>query len=103
MLLSRKATYTEPAPVPAEKGKVIPDNQGNSYKVTKSDAKAGEVTFAKPNSSVKGTVKILDTVTIDGITYKVTAVEANAFKNNKNITKVIIGNNVEVQYNLNGQ
>ena len=86
----------ETTPVPAAKGKVITDKQGISYKVTKSDAKDGEVTFAKPKSSVKGTVKIPDTVTIDGITYKVTAIEANAFKNNKNITKVIIGNNVTV-------
>ena len=86
----------ETTPVPAAKGKVITDEQGGSYKVTKSDAKNGEVTFAKLKSSVKGTVKIPDTVTIDGITYKVTAIEANAFKNNKNITKVIIGNNVTV-------
>ena len=86
----------ETTPVPAAKGKVITDKQGSRYKVTKSDAKNGEVTFAKLKSSVKGTVKIPDTVTIDGITYKVTAIEANAFKNNKNITKVIIGNNVTV-------
>ena len=75
-----------------ENVEVITDEKGSSYKVTKS----GEVTFAKPKSSVKGTVTIPDTVTIDGITYKVTAIEANAFKNNKNITKVIIGKNVTV-------
>jgi hypothetical protein len=87
----------EATPVPAAKGKVITDEQGSSYKVTKSDAKDGEVTFTKPKSGASGTVKIPDTVTIDGITYKVTAIEANAFKNNKkNITKVIIGNNVKV-------
>ena len=86
----------EPTPVPAAKGKVITDEQGGSYKVIKSDAKDGEVTYAKPKSGVKGTVKIPDTVTVDGITYKVTAIEADAFKNNKNITKVIIGNNVTV-------
>ena len=51
---------------------------------------------AKPKSGVKGTVKIPDAVTIDGIIYKVTAIEANAFKNNKNITKMIIGNDVTV-------
>ena len=86
----------ETTPVPATKGKVITDKQGSRYKVTKSDAKNGEVTFVKPKSGVTGTVKIPDTVTIDGITYNVTAIEANAFKNNKNITKVIIGNNVTV-------
>ena len=86
----------EQTPVPAEKGKVITDEQGSSYKVTKSDATAGEVAFAKPKSGTKGTVKVPDTVTIDGVTYKVTAIEAGAFKNNKNITKVTIGKNVTV-------
>ena len=86
----------KPTPKPAAKGKVIKDKQGISYKVTKSAAKNGEVTFVKPKSGVKGIVKIPDTVTVAGITYKVTAIEANAFKNNKNITKVIIGNNVTV-------
>ena len=79
-----------------EVSKVLTDEQGNRYKVTKSDAKDGEVTFTKPKSGVKGKVKVPDTVTIGGITYKVTAIEANAFKNNKNITKVIIGNDVTV-------
>ena len=73
------------------KGATIKDATGASYKVTKSDAKNGTVTFTKPNSKVSGSVTIPDTVTIDGITYKITAIEANAFKNNKKITKVTIG------------
>lgn len=93
--VSIKATYKKASPIPAEKGKELTDKKGNSYMVTKSDAKNGEVTFAKPKSGVKGTVKIPDTVTIDGIAYKVTAIKATAFKNKKNITKVIIGNNVK--------
>ncbi|MEI3571264.1 MAG: leucine-rich repeat protein [Roseburia faecis] len=32
--------------------------------------------------------------TIDGVTYKVTSIADNAFKNNKKITKVVIGNNI---------
>lgn len=83
-------------PEPAAKDKVITDEQGSSYQVTKSDAKAGEVTFTTPKSGVKDTVKVPDTVTIDGVTYKVIAIEAGAFKNNKNITKVIIGKHVAV-------
>ena len=76
------------------KGATIKDATGASYKVTKSDAESGTVTYTKPYSKVSGNVTIADTVTIDGIVYKVTAIEANAFKNNKKITKVTIGKNV---------
>ena len=81
-------------PTPAPKGTTIKDKKGVSYKVTKSDAKSGTVTYKKPNSKVSGSITIPNTVTIDGIVYKVTAIEANAFKNNKKITKVTIGKNV---------
>lgn len=37
---------------------------------------------------------IPDTVTIDKVTYKVTSIAANAFKNNKKLKKVVIGKNV---------
>lgn len=40
-------------------------------------------------------VKIPATVTIDGKTYKVTAVAANAFKGNKKLKTVTIGKNVK--------
>ncbi|MBQ8527498.1 MAG: leucine-rich repeat domain-containing protein [Lachnospiraceae bacterium] len=79
---------------PAPKGETVKDKKGVSYKVTKSDAKNGTVTYKKPNSKVSGSVTIPNTVTIDGIVYKVTAIEANAFKKNKKITKVTIGSNV---------
>ena len=79
---------------PAPKGTVITDGTGISYKVTKSDAKDGTVTYTKTKSGISGSVTIPDTVTIDGITYKITTIEANAFKNNKKITKVTIGENV---------
>lgn len=82
-------------PVPAAKGKSITEqNTGATYKVTKSAAKNGTVEYTKPKSNTKGTVTIPATITVDGITYKVTAVAANAFKNNTKITKVIIGSNV---------
>ena len=45
-------------------------------------------------SNCTGVVEIPNTVTIDGIVYKVTSVEANAFKGNEDITKVVIGDNV---------
>ena len=89
------ATKTEEIPIvvkePAPKGSTIKDKKGVSYKVTKSDVKNGTVTYKKASSNVSGKVTIPDKVTIDGIVYKVTAIEANAFKKNKKITKVTIG------------
>lgn len=91
-------TKTEVLPVlekkAAPQGATITDAAGTAYKVTMSDAKNGTVTFTKPKSNVSGSVTVPDTVTMDGITYKITAIEANAFKNNKKITKVNIGKNV---------
>ena len=75
-------------------GTTIKDATGASYKVTKSDAKEGTVTFTKPNDNISGSVTISDVVTMDGITYKITAIETDAFKNNKKITQVTIGKNV---------
>lgn len=41
------------------------------------------------------TVKVPDNITIDGTTYTVTSIAKNAFKNNKKIKTIIIGNNVK--------
>ena len=55
-----------------------------------------EVAFSAPVSKNKKTVTIPNTVKISGVTYKVTQIADNAFRNNKKITKVTIGNNVRV-------
>ncbi len=68
-------------------------NSDDSYKVTKSGTTDGTVQYSATKKS-KTTITIPDTVTINGITYKVTAVSKNAFKNNKKLKKVIIGKNV---------
>lgn len=65
-----------------------------TYKVTISDLTKGTVTYVAPTDAKATTVTIPATVVIDGVTYKVTAIEKNAFKNNKYIKKVIIGNNI---------
>lgn len=63
---------------------------GVSYRVTK----AGTVAYVKMSS--KGTnVKIPATIKINNLSYKVTSIAANAFKNNKKITKVVMGNNIQ--------
>lgn len=63
---------------------------GNQYTVTKSGK---EVRFSKANAKKKS-ITIPATIKADGISYKVTEVGANAFKNNKNVKKVVIGANV---------
>lgn len=79
------------APAP-KKGTVL--KSGNySYRVTKSSAKNGIVEFYKAGGNAKS-LTIPSTVTINGITYKVTSVRAKAFKNNKKINSVTFGSNI---------
>lgn len=63
---------------------------GNQYTVLKAGL---TVRFSKANPKAK-TVTISNTITVDGINYKVAEVGSNAFKNNKKVKKVTIGANV---------
>lgn len=63
---------------------------GNQYTVLKAGL---SVRFSKANPKAK-TVTIPNTIKVNGISYKVTEVGANAFKNNKKVKKVTIGANV---------
>ena len=63
---------------------------GNQYTVTKAGE---EVRFSKANAKKKS-ITIPATIKADGVSYKVTEVGANAFKNNKRVKKVVIGANV---------
>ena len=63
---------------------------GNQYTVLKAGL---SVRFSKANPKAK-TATIPNTITVDGINYKVAEVGANAFKNNKKVKNVTIGANV---------
>lgn len=63
---------------------------GNQYTVLKAGL---SVRFSKANPKAK-TVTIPNTITVNGISYKLAEVGANAFKNNKKVKKVTIGANV---------
>ncbi len=92
-----KETKTEEVPAlgaPEVGTKKISDDGKATYKVTTSDVTNGTVTYVAPTDAKAATVTIPDTVVVDGVTYKVTAIEKNAFKNAK-ITKLTIGNNIE--------
>ena len=67
--------------------------KGASYQVTSAAEKNPTVVY-KGSKKQKASVTIPDTVTIDKVTYKVSSIAANAFKNNKKLKKVVIGKNV---------
>jgi uncharacterized protein YjdB/sorbitol-specific phosphotransferase system component IIA len=67
---------------------------GSTYKVTKSTADTKEVTYTAPTNKKKTSIKVPDTINIDGQTYKVTAIADKAFKNNSKLKSVTIGKNI---------
>lgn len=78
-----------------KKGAFLNDTKTKAqYTVIKSGKSNGTVEYKKSTNSSTAAISIPATVTIDGITYKVTSVAPNAFKNNKRITKVTVGKNV---------
>lgn len=74
------------------RGKLLTSGKA-TYKVTKSGTKNGTVQFVKTKSTAS-TIVIPSTVSISGITYKVTSIASNALKNNKKVAKVTVGKNV---------
>lgn len=86
---------TSPGKLPA-KGKAITDAKSKAvYTITKTGKTGGTVTYAKPTGENVTSVTIPSTITIGGITYKVTAIAPNAFKNCKRLQKVTIGGNIQ--------
>lgn len=73
-------------------GTILEDDEGQCvYKVTK----PGKcVAFRKVINKKITQIEIPDTVTIDGIKYKVTEISSNAFRGCKKLKKVVIGKNV---------
>lgn len=78
------------------KGEKVTDKKsGGVYVVTKASAKSGTVEYKKPRKKTTKIIRIPDTITVNGVSYKVTSIAKNAFKNNKYVTKVTIGKNVK--------
>ncbi len=98
---AKKATEEAAAAAAAAKavtnGKVVTAGSGASagtYKVLNANAKT--VSYKAPKNKNAKSVTVPATVKLsDGKTYKVTTVEAGAFKNMKKLTKVTIGKNVK--------
>lgn len=94
-----KKTKTGETPalgVPAVGTTVISDDGTAIYKITVSDLTKGTVAYVAPTDKNWTTVTIPNTVTIDGVIYKVTAIEKNAFYGCKKLKTVKIGKNVKM-------
>lgn len=79
----------------ATKGTVFTDKKTKAqYKITKTGTKNGTVEYIRPTSKNTTALTIPATVTLNGITYKVTSVAKSACANFKKLTKVTIGKNV---------
>ena len=85
-------TLKDPVKVPAA-GTVLSAATG-SYKVTKADATVGEVAYYGPANKKVTKITVPQTVTIDGITYKVTSIADKACQNCRKLKTVTIGSNV---------
>ena len=85
---------TATTPQLPKKDDVVKDDK-TSVKVEVSDVKKKEVKYKEPANKKAKTVSIPATVKINGVTYKVTKIADNAFKNNKTVTKVTVGSNIK--------
>ena len=63
------------------------------YKIT--DEAGKTVEYTKPKTGSASTVTVPTTITVSGKQYKVTSIAKNAFRNNKKLTKIVIGNNIK--------
>lgn len=76
-------------------GTVIDDAASKAkFVVTKSEAGNYEVAYKGTTNKKATKITVPNTVTKDGIVYKVTSISANALKNNKKVTKVTMGSNM---------
>lgn len=91
-------TPSTPAPeTPAvktpKKGDIVTDDKKTgSYIITSSEKK--EVAYKAPANKNAKTITIPATIKVKGVTYKVTKIVDNSFKNNNKITKITIGENI---------
>jgi hypothetical protein len=64
------------------------------YRVTSAKVQNPTVEYLSNSNTAATSISIPATVTVNGVTYKVTGVADNAFKSNTTITSVTIGSNV---------
>ena len=88
-------TGVNTAKQPAAKGTVLTVPEWKCQVRVTSDAVADPtVEYLATTNKKASTIKVPDSVTVDGITYKVTAVAAKALAGNKKVKKAVLGANV---------
>ena len=80
--------------------KVADKKSGGKYKITKVNIKSGKVTggtlaYVAPFNKNSKNINVPEKITLAGVKFEVSSIESNAFKNNKNITSIVIGKNVK--------
>lgn len=84
-----------PAAIVRKKNDIINDKKTNGkYRIITTNNKGGSVEYKSPINKKSTSAQIPATVKIDGKSYKVTGIAANAFKGNKKLKSVTIGKNV---------
>ena len=84
------------AKAPEAVGTKIKSKKGDTYKVVNISGKTAEVELTKSAAKKKAkTVVIPQTVTVDGVKYKVTSIAKKAFAGNKNLKTVVIGKDIK--------
>lgn len=67
---------------------------GNSFKAVETESGKPAVSYSGTKKDTK-TISVPKTVTVDGVKYPVVSIEKNAFKNNKDVTKVVLSANIK--------
>ena len=73
---------------------VVNQADGASYTIKKNADHVYEVEYKAPKNKKQTKIIVPDTIKINGVTYKVTSIAKNAFKNNKKLKTVTVGKNV---------
>lgn len=77
-------------------GTCVTDEQSKAvYTIVENDRNDPSVEYTNPSDEKASTVSIPETVAINGVSYRVTSIAKNAFKNNKKLKKIVIPKTVE--------
>lgn len=80
---------------PEKKGSIVKDKTSNGeYKVTDSNKKKPTVAYVAPSNKKKKAISIPNYINYKGVKYKVTSVQAKAFKGNKKVTSIKIASEI---------